>query len=168
MLTEAIRLILFPAAMAFAASSDLFTMTIANRVSLFLVAGFVLLAALMGMSATEMAWHFGAGGCVLAIGFTLFSCGWIGGGDAKLAAATALWLGFAHLFDYLVYASILGGALTVALIQFRMLPLPAALAGREWIERLHQRGGGVPYGIALAAAALLVYPHTEWMAALGL
>ncbi|HTV38737.1 MAG TPA: prepilin peptidase [Xanthobacteraceae bacterium] len=168
MLTEVIKLTLFPATMAFAASSDLFTMTIANRVSLILVSGFVLLAVMTGMSVNDMAWHFGAGGAVLLVGFTLFACGWIGGGDAKLAASTALWLGFAHLFDYLIYSAILGGALTLALIQFRMLPLPAVLAGREWIERLHRRGGAVPYGIALAAAALLVYPHTEWMTALGL
>ena len=163
MLTEAIRLTLFPATMAFAASSDLFTMTIANRISLILLGGFVLLAVMTGMSATDMALHFGAGGAVLLTGFVLFACGWIGGGDAKLAAATALWLGFAHLFDYLIYASILGGALTLILIQFRRLPLPAALVGLEWVERLHRTGGGVPYGIALAAAALLVYPHTEWM-----
>jgi len=163
MLTEAIRLTLFPATMAFAASSDLFTMTIANRISLILLAGFVLLAAMTGMSASEVALHFAAGGAVLLVGFVLFACGWIGGGDAKLAAATALWLGFAHLFDYLIYSSILGGALTLAIIQFRRLPLPAGLAKREWIERLHRTGGGVPYGIALAAAALLVYPHTEWM-----
>ncbi len=168
MLTEAIRLTLFPAMMAFAASSDLFTMTIANRISLILVGGFALLAVMTGMSASEVLWHFGAGAAVLVIAFVLFSCGWIGGGDAKLAASTALWFGFAHLFDYLIYSSILGGALTLALIQFRMLPLPAMLVGREWIERLHRRGGGVPYGIALAAAALLVYPHTEWMTALGL
>jgi prepilin peptidase CpaA len=168
MLTEAIVLTLFPGMMAFAASSDLFTMTIANRVSLILVAGFVLLAILTGMSPVDMAWHVAAGAAVLVLTFVMFNCGWVGGGDAKLAAATALWLGFAHLFDYLLYASVLGGALTVALIQFRMLPLPAPLARREWIERLHQRGGGVPYGIALAAAALLVYPHTEWMSAFGL
>ena len=167
MLTEAIKLMLFPAVMAFAASSDLFTMTIANRVSLILVGGFVLLALLMGMSPVEMLWHFGAGATVLVIAFVMFSCGWIGGGDAKLAAATALWFGFAHLFDYLIYASILGGALTVALIQFRLLPLPQRLAAWDWVDRLHQRGAGVPYGIALAAAALLVYPHTEWMTALG-
>lgn len=166
MWTEAIALTLFPAVMAFAASSDLLTMTIANRVSLVLVGGFVVLAVMMGMSPIDMAWHFAAGGAVLVLTFVMFSCGWVGGGDAKLAAATALWLGFAHLFDYLIYASILGGALTLALIQFRMLPLPAPLARREWIERLHRRGGGVPYGIALAAAALIVYPHTEWMAAL--
>ena len=166
-LTQAIGLTLFPATMAFAASSDLFTMTIANRVSLVLVGGFFVLAVLTGMSPAAIGWHLGAGAALLVVGFGLFSFGWVGGGDAKLAAATALWFGFAHLPDYLLYASIFGGALTLALIQFRMLPLPQALARREWIERLHRTGGGVPYGIALAAAALLVYPHTEWMAALG-
>jgi prepilin peptidase CpaA len=168
MFTEAIVLTLFPGIMAFAASSDLLTMTIANRVSLILIGGFVLLAIMSGMSPADVAWHFAAGAAVLVLTFVMFSFGWVGGGDAKLAAATALWLGFAHLLDYLIYASLLGGALTLALIQFRMLPLPAWLARREWIERLHRRGGGVPYGIALAAAALLVYPHTEWMTSLGL
>jgi prepilin peptidase CpaA len=166
-LTQAIGLTLFPATMAFAASSDLFTMTIANRVSLVLVGGFFVLAVLTGMSPAAIGWHVAAGAAVLVISFVLFSCGWVGGGDAKLAAATALWFGFAHLLDYLLYASIFGGALTLVLIQFRLLPLPRLFAGREWIERLHKTGGGVPYGIALAAAALLVYPHTEWMAALG-
>jgi prepilin peptidase CpaA len=168
MLTEAIKLTLFPAMMAFAASSDLFTMTIANRVSLILIGGFGLLAVMTGMSATDMLLHVGAGASVLVVAFTLFTFGWIGGGDAKLAAATALWFGFNHLFDYLIYSSILGGVLTLLLIQFRMFPLPQVLVGRDWIERLHRRGGGIPYGIALAAAALLVYPHTEWMTKLGI
>jgi len=168
MLTEAITLTLFPGMMAFAAWSDLFTMTIANRISLILVGGFVLLALMTGMSANHALLHVGAGALVLVAGFALFSFGWIGGGDAKLAAATALWFGFNHLFDYLIYSSILGGALTLLLIQFRMFPLPQVLVGRDWIERLHRRGGGIPYGIALAAAALLVYPHTEWMTKLGI
>jgi len=163
MLTEAIRLTLFPAMMAFAASSDLFTMTIANRVSLILVGGFAVLAVMTGMSGVDMLAHAGAGAAVLVVVFGFFACGWIGGGDAKLAAATVLWLGFAHLADYLVYASLLGGALTLLIIQFRTVPLPHMLAGREWAERLHRGDAGVPYGIALAAAALLVYPHTEWM-----
>src|ERR1700689_2888493 len=125
MLTEAIQLTLFPAMMAFAASSDLLTMTIANRVSLVLIGGFALLAVLSGLSGADVLSHIGAAVAVLAVAFTCFACGWIGGGDAKLAAATALWLGFSHLPDYLIYSSILGGALTLALIQFRMLPLPA-------------------------------------------
>ena len=45
--------------------------------------------------------------------------------------------------------------------------MPRMLLGREWAERLHHRDSGVPYGIALAAAALVVYPQTEWMAAIG-
>ena len=167
MLTETIRLTLFPALMAFAASSDLFTMTIANRVSLILIAGFAWLAVLGGMSGADAMSHIGAAAAVLAVAFVCFACGWIGGGDAKLAAATALWLGFGHLLDYFVYASLLGGALTLLIIQFRHVPLPRLLMGRQWAERLHRSDGGVPYGIALAAAALLVYPQTEWMTTLA-
>jgi prepilin peptidase CpaA len=165
-LIQAISLTLFPAVMAFAASSDFFTMTIANRVSLILIGGFGLLALLTGMSPTDLMSHAGAAALVLVVVFIFFSRGWIGGGDAKLAAATALWLGFAHLPDYLIYASLFGGALTLLIVQFRALPLPQLFVGREWAERLHRRGAGVPYGIALAAAALWIYPQTEWMAAI--
>jgi prepilin peptidase CpaA len=168
MLTEAIRLTLFPAMMAFAAASDLFTMTIANRVSLILIGGFLLLAPMTGMSGSEMLSHTGAAAVVLVVAFGFFSRNWIGGGDAKLAAATALWLGFDHLLNYLIYASLGGGILTLVLIQFRTMPLPNALQGKDWAERLHRLDGGIPYGIALAAAALAVYPHTEWMQAIGL
>jgi prepilin peptidase CpaA len=168
MMVDAVRLLLFPALMAFAASSDLFTMTISNRVSLALTAGFFALALVMGMSAGDMLSHTGAGMTVLAITFCFFAFGWIGGGDAKLAAATALWFGFDHLLDYAVYASIFGGVLTLVIIKFRVLPLPQMLARQAWVQRLHQSNGGVPYGIALAAAALVVYPHTAWMQALTL
>jgi len=165
-LIQAISLTLFPAVMAFAASSDFFTMTIANRVSLILVGGFGVLALLTGMSLTDLMSHAAAAAVVLVAVFLFFSRGWIGGGDAKLAAATTLWLGFAHLPDYLIYASLFGGALTLLIVQFRALPLPQLFVGREWAERLHRRGAGVPYGIALAAAALWIYPQTEWMAAI--
>ena len=126
MLIKAIELTLFPAVMAFAASSDLFTMTIANRVSIILVAGFALLAALTGMDASDLLSHVGAAAAVLAVVFVFFAFGWIGGGDAKLAAATALWFGFAHLVDYLFYASLFGGALTLA---DHLLPGHAVAAG---------------------------------------
>lgn len=166
MLTDLIRLLLFPALIAFAASSDLLTMTISNRISLALVAGFLALAAINGMSPQDIAMHAGAGALILAAGFTCFAFGWIGGGDAKLAAAIALWFGFTYLLEYLVYASLFGGALTLLLIQFRLLPVPAVLARHQWIMRQHEKGGGVPYGIALAAAALVVYPETGWMSAI--
>jgi prepilin peptidase CpaA len=163
MLTDAARLLLFPALMAFAASSDLFTMTISNRVTLVLVAGFFALALYGGMNLQAVLWHTAAALAVLAVTFVFFARGWIGGGDAKLAAAIALWLGFDHLMPYLLNASIFGGVLTLALIRFRLMPLPQALAGQDWVKRLHRADGGVPYGIALAAAALLIYPDTPWM-----
>ena len=168
MVATALGLVLFPAMMAFAASSDLLTMTISNRVSLILIGGFFLFALVIGMSGNAMLWHIGAGGVVLAVAFGCFAMGWIGGGDAKLAAATALWLGFDHLLTYLVYASLFGGVLTLALVQFRLSPLPGTLARQDWLERLHRKDAGVPYGIALAAAALAVYPETQWMSAIGM
>ncbi len=164
-MTEAIKLLLFPAMMAFAASSDLLTMTIPNRVSLIMIGGFLLLAVTTGMSPAEIGSHFGADGVVLVVSFGLFARGWIGGGDAKLAVATALWFGFDHLMDYALYGSIFGGALTILILQYRNNPMPGMLLGQEWAERLHKSDGGVPYGIALAAAALAIYPHTPWMQA---
>ena len=138
-------------------------MTISNRVTLILVAGFFALALFTGMNLNAVMWHSVAALAVLAVTFVFFAQGWIGGGDAKLAAATALWLGFDHLLPYVLYASIFGGILTIAMIRFRLMPLPAALAEQDWVKRLHKLDGGVPYGIALAAAALLIYPDTTWM-----
>jgi len=163
MLTDAVRLLVFPALMAFAASSDLFTMTISNRVTLALVGGFVAMAFISGMSPSDVLAHAGAAATVLVVTFLFFTRGWIGGGDAKLAAATALWFGFDHLLVYLLYASIFGGALTLMMIRFRLMSLPQVLADQEWVNRLHRPNSGVPYGIALAAAALLIYPDTTWM-----
>src|SRR5687768_2771890 len=163
MVGDAIRLLLFPLLMAFAASSDLLTMTISNRVSLILIGGFFLLALIMGMSPMAVLSNVAAAALVLMVAFVFFACGWIGGGDAKLAAATALWLGFDHLLTYLVYASLFGGLLTMLLLQLRTLPLPSLLAGQQWAQRLHRPDSGVPYGIALAAAALVIYPDTVWM-----
>jgi prepilin peptidase CpaA len=167
MLIQAVSLLLFPALMAFAASSDLLTMTISNRVTLALFAGFFVLAFVSGMSQQQLLSHIGAGFAVLSVTFVFFARGWIGGGDAKLAAVTALWFGFDQLLEYALYASLLGGVLTLAMIRFRLLPLPQILARQEWLKRLHQLDAGVPYGIALAAAALLIYPETQWMKATG-
>jgi len=165
MVADVIRLLLFPALMAFAASSDLLTMTISNRLSLALAGGFFLLTLITGMSLAVIGMHLAAAALVLLITFGCFSMGWIGGGDAKLAAATVLWFGFDHLLDYLVYASLFGGALTLLILFFRRQHLPEVLARQKWIVRLHETGGGVPYGIALAASALVVYPSTGWMPA---
>ena len=168
MILDTARLLLFPALMAFAAASDLFTMTISNRVSLALIAGFLVLAPLCGMGMQDMLLHIGAGAAVLVVAFACFAMGWVGGGDAKIAAGVALWFGFDHLFNYLLYASLFGGALTLLLLQFRQWPLPYLLAGQAWLLKLHAKETGIPYGIALAMGALVVYPETDWITAVDL
>src|SRR3954452_2747407 len=168
MILDIARLFLFPALMAFAAASDLLTMTISNRVSLALVAGFLVLALLSGMGLHDLLSHFGAGAAVLAAAFACFAMGWVGGGDAKIAGGVALWFGFDHLLNYLVYASLFGGALTLLLIQLRQWPLPYPLSGQAWLLKLHDKQSGVPYGIALAIGALMVYPETDWIKAIDL
>jgi len=168
MILDVVRLLFFPALMAFAAASDLFTMTISNRVSLALAAGFLVLAFASGMEVSDVLMHLAAGATVLAMAFVCFAFGWVGGGDAKVAAAAALWFGFGHLLNYLVYASLFGGALTLFLLQFRQWPLPYALAGQPWLLKLHAKESGIPYGVALAVGALVVYPDTEWIRAVDL
>lgn len=167
MIETALVLLVFPGAMAFAAVSDMLTMTIPNRITLALIVGFAVLTPLVGMPMIDILWHLGAGVLVLAIAFGFFAAGWIGGGDAKLAAASALWIGWAGLMDYAVYASVLGGLLTLAVLVLRRLPLPKPLLGQAWLLRLHDPSSGVPYGVALAAAGLLIYPETVFMRALA-
>jgi prepilin peptidase CpaA len=166
-MAEIALLVVFPALMAYAAASDLFTMTIPNKLSLALIVAFACFALVAGLSWSAVLMHVAAGALVLAVCFGMFAFGWIGGGDAKLAAATALWLGFDQLLNYLTIASLLGGVLTLLIMRFRLMPLPALLADQEWAKRLHRMDAGVPYGIALAIAALWVYADTPFMKSLG-
>lgn len=151
-------MLVFPLLMAFAASSDLLTMRISNRLVLLVAGFFFAIALLAGLPLELMGMHVVAALLVLAVSFSFFALGWIGGGDAKLIAATALWFGFEGMLYYLLYASLLGGALTLSLLAVRRWPLPVQLKQVVWIDRLHDSKTGVPYGIALAAAGLLVYP----------
>ena len=168
MTLDLLRLTLFPALMAFAAASDLVSMTISNRVSALLIVGFFILATFGGMAPVEIATHAAAGLLVLAIAFGCFAMGWIGGGDAKIASSAALWFGFPFLMDYLVYASLFGGVLTLLLLEWRRWPLPYSMIGQGWVQKLHSRESGIPYGIALALGALLIYPQTDWIRAVDL
>jgi prepilin peptidase CpaA len=162
---EALRyaaFLVFPVGMAIAAASDLLTMTISNRLMLVLAAAFVALLPLVGLDLHAVGLHVAAGVAVLAIAFFCFAMGWIGGGDAKLAAVIALWLGVEQGFEFLLLASLLGGALTLLILSFRGAVLPAFVIRHAWVQRLHDPRQGVPYGIALAGAALAIYPHSVW------
>ena len=115
------------------------------------------------MPMSAIAWHWAMFAVVLACGFALFAFGAIGGGDAKLAASTALWLGWEHAMSYFVIAAFLGGVLTLIILRLRSIPLPDRVSNVDWIARLYRADEGIPYGIALAAAAIMVYPQTPWM-----
>jgi prepilin peptidase CpaA len=162
MMLEYPLLLVFPIAMVFGGLMDLFTMTIPNRVSLALVAGFLFAALLTGMPWPAFLSHILTGAAMLVIGFLMFSRGWVGGGDAKLLAAAALWLGLENLFAYVVLVSFLGGALAMLILSYRTLVPPLWIARPKWAVRLHDHKAGMPYGLALAAAALWIYPSTAW------
>jgi len=165
---EVFALLVFPALMAFAASSDLLTMTIPNRVAIALLAGYLLFSFLVGTELQTIALHLACGALVLTITFAMFCFGWMGGGDAKLAAATSVWVGWSLVIEYGLVASVAGGVLTLGILFARQWPLPPYLIRHLWIERLHDARTGIPYGIALALAGLVVYPQTEiWRAAFG-
>ncbi len=152
----------FPVLMATAGIYDALTMTIPNRISLALIAGFAVAALLVGMPLASVGSHVGAAAFMLAAGFVCFQLGWMGGGDAKIATAAALWIGWGGLLEYALIFSILGGVLTLLLLIGRRLPMPPLVYRAEWLARLLDPRGGIPYGIALAFAALIVFPHTSW------
>ncbi len=161
MLAELLVLFALPALLAAAALWDLASFTIPNRLCAALALLFAVFALAAGLDWSTLGWHLAAGFAGLALGFGLFALGWIGGGDAKLFAAVALWLGFADLLPYAAVAALFGGLLTIVLLLLRQVPLPALLSGQGWLLRLHDARSGIPYGVALAAGAFALLPHSE-------
>lgn len=153
-------LLVFPAVMILAALSDLFTLTIPNRLSIALVAVFFPLAVISGLPLETLMMHAAAGAAVLVVGFILFTTGRLGGGDAKLLAAASLWVGVAPLLSFFVYVAVIGGVLAAGILLYRRLP-EESLNGPAWALRLHDKGHGIPYGVAIAGAALITFPRTE-------
>ena len=161
---EAAILVIFPFCMAFAAISDMLSMTIANRVSLLLVVAFAVIAPLTGMEWTTYAWHFAAAAAVFVATFGLFAIGGMGGGDAKLLTATSLWMGYNLLLvEYLVVGAFFGGLLTVAILSYRNSPIAIFTSGNPFLKHFANPQAGVPYGIALGVAGMVVFPNTALM-----
>ena len=156
----------FPMLMILPMATDLLTMKIPNWISLALIVGNLALSLAMGLPAHDIALNFSCGAAVFVLTAILFSLGWIGGGDAKLATATAVWVGWSSILDYGVAAAVIGGLLGLAILAGRTVPLPPILIARPWLARLHDSRSGIPYGIALAVAGLMQFPHTQiWAAA---
>ena len=166
-LADFLILLLFPALLITAAATDIFTMKISNWISLVLIVSFGLAAWLAGLPGATIISHVAACTLVLAIGFTLFAFNLIGGGDAKFLAAVALWFGFSSLLPLIFVTAIFGGVLCATLVFIRIWPLPDWLLRNEWIKRLHNKSVGAPYGVAISAAALVLYAETPIMKSFG-
>ncbi|MDQ0318558.1 prepilin peptidase CpaA [Pararhizobium capsulatum DSM 1112] len=164
-MTEAAIFVVFPLCLAMAAFSDLFTMTIPNRVSAILLATFVVVAPFAGLGLQDIAFHVSGGLIVFAFCFALFALNIMGGGDAKLLTAAAVWFGFNHsLFLFLAYVSIFGGVLTLVILVLRKQE-NALLASGLPLPHLLFTAKKIPYGIAIGLGGFFAYPSSPLMMA---
>jgi prepilin peptidase CpaA len=136
---------------------DLRTLRIANRLSLATVAAFAVWAAsgvaLGRLSPTALGMAILCSVAVFAIGAAGFAAGVWGGGDVKLLAATSLFAGSAHLIDFLIVTSLVGGALGLAVLAGAPIGPTAPVTDGTVRARLRS---GMPYGPAIAAGGLWV------------
>ena len=153
---------LFPAAVIVAAMRDVTSFTIPNWISFAAILAFfpAALIARMPLGALEVSAVVGV--LALTIGILMFSLGWIGGGDAKLFAACAFWLGWPAILPFIIWTSLAGGVLALALLWSRKLAATIPSFGPPWFGRLMQTGGDVPYGLAIAAGALIAFPASAF------
>lgn len=163
---QTLTLLVFPALVLLGALCDLTSYRIPNWISAALVAAFLgaagsALAAGAPLSAVGLDLLVGAG--ALVAGVLMFALRWIGGGDAKLFAAAALWLGWPAFVTDVAATGLAGGALALLLLALRSAPVrPLALAGPAWFARLAEPGESVPYGVAIAVGALAAFPGSAF------
>jgi prepilin peptidase CpaA len=137
--------------LAAAAVQDVYQLRISNvfPVAIFLL--FPVYAFAKGVDVTI--WQNGAVFlAVLALGILAFGAHWLGGGDVKLLATTALWFDIAGVAWLIGAIAILGAVIALLFMFFRrVIPEPALL--RTGMVSLKRRGP-IPYGIAIAGGAI--------------
>jgi prepilin peptidase CpaA len=165
MVAQYVLLTIIPALFILAAVWDVFSYTIPNSLILVLLSLFVVFAGSAviggGMALSDAGFHLLSGVIGLAVGMALFAGGFIGGGDAKLFAVAALWLGINSIFPYALLVCVFGGLLTIVLLSLRRMRVPLSFTKYEWVTRLLDRKAGIPYGVALAAGALIMLPRAD-------
>ena len=154
-------MIVFLGLSTYAAFCDVTRYRIANWIALAVLADFLIIAAIAGLSGAVDPWliagRLGAGAVMLIAGFALFAAGLFGGGDAKLIAASALWFGGSSLFRYVVLVALMGGLLALIILGLRRFVLSPAGSAPEWLKELRSGNHGIPYGVAIAAASWLMF-----------
>ncbi|MEZ5994821.1 MAG: prepilin peptidase [Hyphomonadaceae bacterium] len=152
----------FAGLLLYAAFSDITRLIIPNWVSIALTAIFPLAALAGGAAPAAIAMNLAVGFAVLAIGFLLFQFNIIGGGDAKLLAAAAVWTGLAALPQLIVWTALAGGLLAAALLAARQFMNAAAYPAA--ITHLLEKQNGIPYGVAIMAGGLMTIPSLPYLA----
>lgn len=138
----------------YAAASDAVTLRIPNALILYFLVGYATTVALTGPVWADVAASVAVAIAFLAGGAFLFARGWMGGGDAKLLAVSALWLGPAATPAFVLLTAMAGGLLSLVLITCRALG-PHRFTATS-IAALRAPMDRVPYGIAIAAGAIAV------------
>jgi len=157
--------LIFPLCMAVAAFSDLFTMTIPNRVSVILLGAFALIVPFVGLTPSVVGMHLIAAGIVFVACFAFFALNVMGGGDAKLLSAAALWFGYDQsLLLFAVYVSVIGGMMTMLILAMRANAHVFAAIGMP-VPRSLMHAKKIPYGIAIGIGGFLAYPSSPLMMA---
>jgi prepilin peptidase CpaA len=152
---------LFPIAVVYAAVRDVVTYEVPNWIPMALAAVFAAVALWSGSGVDAVLWHFAAGAFVLVVGWALFNRGVFGGGDAKLLAASAVWVGWSGLAEFALAVALFGGALAAALLVVRRLKVPTAKAGGPRLRCLLSSDQGIPYCAAIALGGLWMFPAVK-------
>lgn len=160
MLYAFLIVMIFAGTMLTAAAKDATSMTIPNWISLAVIGGFILVTPFVWDSWSVFSQHLLVGLTFFLVGFAMFAFGWLGGGDAKLMAATALWWQWDDAIIYVIYTTMMGGVLALALVFGRKF-IPERLLTAPWAYHLFRDEKKMPYGLALAAGALLTLPKSQ-------
>lgn len=168
MTLAALLLILFPAGVIVAALKDATSFTIPNWVSGAIVLAFFPVALIVQLPLGAFGVCLLAGLIALVCGMGMYAAGWCGGGDAKLLAACALWLGWSGAPVFLLATGLAGGALAASLILARKGIIGAyASTTPGWFGRLMSPEEDLPYGLAIAVGALAAFPFSPLVQSVG-
>lgn len=155
---DPLALAIFVALLVYAAGSDIASLTIPNRVSIALASAYPILALATGQSLPDVGLHLLFGFGVLAIGFVLFQMNILGGGDAKLFAAVAIWTGIEAFRPFVLGAALVGGLLALALVAARQF-IPQTETYPAFVNQLLKKQSGIPYGVAILGGGLMALPR---------
>jgi prepilin peptidase CpaA len=145
--------LIFLGLLSTAALSDIASMKIPNWISIVLASFYPVLALAFGTPLSEIGLHILAGAAMLVFGFVLFQFRIIGGGDAKVLAAAAVWTGFEALMPFGYWTVLAGGALALALLIARGT-VPPHPYFPSFAIRLLQPTCGIPYGVAICVGGV--------------